>query len=195
MSAFFKWLKGISIHHRSFNRKILFLCIFTGIPSLHSIHSTDYVFVIHSPISTILQTAHHNFPTWMSILVLVLSNDIELNPGNEFHDGFLSFCNWNLNSLSKNDFERISLLEAHNSIFDYDVLSLCQTSLNDQTVLLKKLIENYEFVSCNNPSGNKHGGVGIFFKDSLPLEIRRDSSFDECLFAEIRLSRKKYFFL
>ena len=102
----------------------------------------------------------------MSILVLLLSNDIELNPGDEFHDGFLSFCNWNLNSLSKNDFERISLLEAHNSIFDYDVLSLCQTSLNDQTVLLKKLIENYEFVSCNNPSGNKHGGVGIFFKDS-----------------------------
>ena len=71
---------------------------------------------------------------------------------------------------------------------------MCETSLNDQTVLPRKLIENYKFVSCNNPSGNKHGGVGIFFKDSLPLEIRRDLSFDECLVAEIRLNRKKIFF-
>ena len=33
------------------------------------------------------------------LLVIYLINGIELNPG--FKKGFLSFCNWNLNSLSK----------------------------------------------------------------------------------------------
>ena len=71
---------------------------------------------------------------WVPFLVLILSNDIHLNPGppqTDFSGGFLSFCNWNLNTLSKNDFYRITLLEAHNTEYNYDIISLCETSLND----------------------------------------------------------------
>ena len=43
-------------------------------------------------------------------------------------------------------------------------------------------------------SGKKKGGVGIFYKDSLPIIIRGDLSFDECIVAELRFGRKKLFF-
>ena len=38
-----------------------------------------------------------------------------------------------------------------------------------------------KFESLCHPSGNKRGGVGIFYKENLPLMIRSDLSFEECL--------------
>ena len=38
------------------------------------------------------------------------------------------------------------------------------------------------------------GGVGIFYKETLPLKIRRDLSFEECIVTELSLGRKKIFF-
>ena len=66
------------------------------------------------------------------VLFLLLSTDIETNPGPRsgvdantvFKNSFLSFCNWNLNSLRKGDFYRISLVEAHYTIFNNDIISL-----------------------------------------------------------------------
>ena len=37
---------------------------------------------------------------------------------------------WNLNSLTKDYFQRIRLIEAHNALFKYDLISRCETSLN-----------------------------------------------------------------
>ena len=42
--------------------------------------------------------------------------------------------NWNLNSLAKDNFQRVQLIEAHNSIFDYDLISICETSLSDSQI-------------------------------------------------------------
>ena len=39
-----------------------------------------------------------------------------------------------------------------------------------------------------------NGGVGIFFKDSLPLRVRVDLCFGECLVVELNFGRKKIFF-
>ena len=66
---------------------------------------------------------------WYFQLVISLSNDVSENPGPPFttaSDGaspYFSFCNWNLNTLSKDDFSRVSLLDAHNSIHKYDIIS------------------------------------------------------------------------
>ena len=54
-------------------------------------------------------------PTWLSILLILLSHDVQLHPGPGYQNNFLNFMNWNLNSISKNDFERVRLIEAHNS--------------------------------------------------------------------------------
>ena len=55
-------------------------------------------------------------PAWLCFVKILLSHD---NPG-DFINGFFKFCNRNVNSLAKDNFQRIQLLEAHNSIFNYE---------------------------------------------------------------------------
>ena len=118
-----------------------------------------------------------NSTIWLPFLLLTLSNDIELNPGpvtsNSFSTGFLSFCNWNLNTLSKDDFYRISLLEAHNTEFNYDIISLCETSLNDSINVPENSLPGYRFHSCNHPNGDRSGGVGCFTKKLFLYELEK----------------------
>ena len=72
-----------------------------------------------------------------------------MNPG-DFTNSFFTFCNWNVNSLAKDNFQRVKLLEAHNSLYNYDLISLCETSLNDTVDVPDTLLENYSFVSSNS---------------------------------------------
>ena len=88
-------------------------------------------------------------------MVLILSSDIETQPGPSFNDSFFSFCNNNINTLSKNEFQRVSLLEAHNSIFKDDIISLCETSLNEATKVPENILKGYHFFSSNHTSGDK----------------------------------------
>ena len=136
---------------------------------------------------------HTSTPLWVHFLKILLSNDVELNPG-DLHKTFLSFCNWNINSLAKDNFQRVQLLEAHNTLFSYDLISLCETSLNDTIAVPEHLLENYSFISKNNPSNSRHGGVGLFYKNSLPLQVRNDLGFDESLVVQINCGRQKIFF-
>ena len=88
----------------------------------------------------------------------------------------------------------MSLLEAHNSSFKYDIISLCETSLNETTKLPENILKGYNFYSLDHPSGEKKGGIGMFYKETLPLKIRLDLSFEECLVSELNFGRKKIFF-
>ena len=72
-----------------------------------------------------------NCPQWLLILLIILSNDIHQNPGPPLHNSFFNFMSWNVNSIAKDNFERVRLIEAHNSIYNYDLISICETSLND----------------------------------------------------------------
>ena len=119
--------------------------------------------IIHYTIMLFIKSLYswETFILWVILITILLSNDVEKNPG-DFTNGFFSFCNWNLNSLAKDNFSRAQLLEAHNSIFDYDLISVCETSLDDSVELPIKLIEDYTFVPCNNPNNTRHGSVGLF---------------------------------
>ena len=130
---------------------------------------------------------------WLLSIKIILSNDVEKNPG-DFINNFFTFCNWNLNSLAKDNFSRADLLKAHNALHKYDIISICETSLNDTVLIPEKMLENYKFISCNNPNNIKHGGVGLFYKDSLAIKIRDDISFDETLVVEIMIDHKNIFF-
>ena len=101
---------------------------------------------------------------------------------------------WNLNSLAKDNFKRVSLIEAHNSLFNYDMISICETSLNDTVEIPEPLLNEYTFVSAINPANKRHGGVGLFYKNSLPVIVRSDLSFDESIVVELKFGRKKIFF-
>ena len=134
-----------------------------------------------------------NFLLWVILIIIILSNDVEKNPG-DFSNGGFSFCNWNLNSLAKDDFYRVQLLEAHNAIFNYDIISLCETSLNNTVELPNPMMDGYTFISCNNSLNQRHGGVGLLYKNSLPIKLRNDLAFNESIVVELKFGNKKIFF-
>ena len=101
---------------------------------------------------------------------------------------------WIVNSLGKDNFQRVQLLEAHNSIFNYDLISINETSLNDTVELPETSLDNYSFLHANNSANTRHGGVGLFYKNSLPVKVRNDLSFEETIVVEMKFGRKKVFF-
>ena len=76
----------------------------------------------------------------------------------------------------------------------YDIISLFETSLNDTIEVPENILPGYKFHAKNHPSGERNGGVGIFYKESLPLRIRTDLSFNECIVSELIFGHKKIFF-
>ena len=79
------------------------------------------------------------------------------------------------------------------SIFNYDLISICETSLNDSVELPDTLLSIYTFVPANNPANSRNGGVGLVYKNSLPAIVRNDLSFDESIVVELKFGRKKIF--
>ena len=130
----------------------------------------------------------------LQILLIILSNDVSRNSGPPFHDSFSNFMSWNVNFIAKDEFQRVRLIDAHNSIFKYDFISLCETSLNDSIKLPDILLNDYTFVHSKNPTNTRHGGVGLFYKNALPIKIRNDLSLDESIVIELNFGRKKFFF-
>ena len=56
------------------------------------------------------------------------------------------------------------------------------------------IIENFTFVPRNCSNNARHGGVGLFYKNSLPIKIRDDLAFNESIVAELNFGNKKIFF-
>ena len=79
---------------------------------------------------------------WMVFRTVLLSGDVETNPGPET----LDFCTWNLNSITAYDFLRVSLMEAYSSVYNYDLIGIVGTHL-DSTVDEEKLsLNGYTFI-------------------------------------------------
>ena len=107
---------------------------------------------------------------WLILRIILLSGDVETNPGPES----LDFCCWNLNSIIAYDILRVSLIEAYNSVYDYDLIGTVETHI-DSTVDEDRLsLDGYTFIKEYHPQNVKRGGVmgymlGIRF---LPKIVR-----------------------
>ena len=114
--------------------------------------------------------------TWVPFLLILLSNDIQLNPGSQpnLQNNYLNFMNWNLNSLTKDNFHRVDLIEAHNSTFNYDLISVCETNIDDSVELPETPLKDFTFVPANHPLNIKHGGVGPFYKNRFAMFFAGD---------------------
>ena len=55
-------------------------------------------------------------------------------------------------------------------------------------------MNTHTFVPANNPANTRHGGVGLFYKNSLPVIVRNDLSSDESIVVELKFGRRKIFF-
>ena len=102
------------------------------------------------------------------------SKSIVPNPGPFINS--LKFCHWNLNSICARDKIEIPLIEAHSSFFHYDLIALSETNLNETIHNEEILIEGFskEIFHNDHPSGDKQGGVCIYFKENLPIKRRKD---------------------
>ena len=84
-----------------------------------------------------------NSSPWLRILLIALSNDVHQNPGPPFHNSFFTFMSWNANSIANGNFQRVRLIESHSSIYNYDLISICETSLNESIKLPDILLNDY----------------------------------------------------
>ena len=128
-----------------------------------------------------------NSPKWLHFLLIILSNDIHQNPG-PIANSFFTFM------ITKDNFHRLKLLEAQTSIFNYNLIFFCETSLNDIVDLPDSFLQDSIFISSNKPDKTRHGGVGLYYKNILPIKVREDLLFDESIVVELNFGRKKIFF-
>ena len=126
---------------------------------------------------------------------LICSGDIEIQPGHI--KNALKFCHWNLNSVLAHDRIKVSLLEAYNSVYNYDILVLGEIYLSSDISHNEIFLEGF----CKNPfheddpSGLCKGGVCMYFKGSLPIKrhIDLETLCAKGIFTEITLHHKKSF--
>ena len=69
------------------------------------------------------------------------------------------------------------------------LIPIDETSLNDSIELPEPLLNDDTFVPANNPANTRHGGVGLFYKKSLPVVVRKDLCFDEFMMIELKFGR------
>ena len=72
-----------------------------------------------------------SIPHWLPAILIILPIEVHLNTGPQFQNNFFNFMSRNVNLLVEENF----LIEADNSIFNYDLNSICETSLNDTVEL------------------------------------------------------------
>ena len=108
---------------------------------------------------------------WTIYKHIILSTDIETNPDR----GISKFCSWNHNSLCAQEYVQVSLIEAYNPVYNYDLIGIVETHL-DSTVDERKLsINGYYFMKNSHPQDLKRGGVGLYVRDSFPPKNKRTS--------------------
>ena len=72
--------------------------------------------------------------TWLYSVLLLLSGDVELNPGpKQSSINAFSICHWNLNSLSAHNYAKIFLLKAYIAIHRFDIICISETYLDFNT--------------------------------------------------------------
>ena len=173
------------------------LIIFTTLKSVKRISS----YISYFPhrkwprcIFIICITCHILQLQWLIFKHILLSVDIEKNPSPD--QGTFKFCSWNLNSLSAHDYFRASLIEVHNSVYNYDLICIVETHLDRTADESKLALNGYTFLRGNHPQDLKRGGVSLYVKDTFPARNRLDLvTLHECIVCEVQINRRKYFLI
>ena len=100
--------------------------------------------------------------TFLSLL-LILSNDVELNPGPKKDNSKRNFsiAQWNLNSIAAQNVVKLSQLEAYNTLHSYDLICLSETWLDSTTSIDSNdlSLRGYNLHRVDNPDNVKKGGL------------------------------------
>ena len=135
--------------------------------------------------------------TWFYSLLLLLSGDVELNPGPKRNSSntFLIY-HWNLNSISADNYAKVFLFKAYIAIHKFDIICISETYLDSSTPSDDNNLEisGYTLVRSDHPSNNR-GSVCIYYKSSLPLRILIVQYLQESICFELKIRGKTCNFL
>ena len=106
---------------------------------------------------------------WISRCRLVVSGDVEVNPGpmrNSCQSQSFSICLWNLKSLITHSFAKFSLLAAYLSVNKFNIACLSETFLNSKILTDDEnlRIPGYSIAWVDFLSNTKRGGVCVYYK-------------------------------
>ena len=94
----------------------------------------------------------------------------------------LNFCAWNLNSLSAHDYFRVSLINAYNSVYNYNLIGIVETHLDSTADESKLALNGNSFLRSNHPQDLTRDGVGLYVKDTFQARNRLDLvTIHECI--------------
>ena len=126
-------------------------------------------------------------------MLISLSGEIELNPGPK-PSSFkcFSICHWNLNSITSHDFLKVKLLTAYNVMHKFDIICISESYLNSDTSSNDNNlnIPGYNMSRADHPSGNRRGGVCIYYKESLPIKMLNINYLQECICFDLKIGSK-----
>ena len=128
------------------------------------------------------------FHFWICELQVILSVDVELNPGPKPNSGQnFSICHCNLNSIPAHNFSKISLLSAYNSLHKSDIIFLSETYLDSSILPQDPNLEmqGYTSIREDHLSNVKRGGVCVYYKNHLPLKLLNINYLQECITFEL----------
>ena len=117
--------------------------------------------------NAICLTGHALYMQWLTHRSILLSGDVEINPGPSH--GYLSFCSWNLNGLCAYDFLRVSLIEAYSTVYKYDLIGIVETHPDNTVNETKLAIHGYSFYKSSHPQNGNVVGLGYMSKNLFQL--------------------------
>ena len=100
---------------------------------------------------------------------------------------------FDLNSLSGHNFSKHTQLKAYISTYKHDFICLSEIYLDSPIPDDLIEIEGYSLVQADHPDNVKRGGVCIYYRESLPVRIKRLPYFKEALFLGMMHNNKKKF--
>lgn len=128
--------------------------------------------------------------------LLINSGCVETNPG---PDNKISFGVWNLDSLLTRDKHKISLIEGINSVSKFDIFGVVESYLTPEISNDQLEIHGFSSIPFRADStniGRPRGGVCLYYNENLPIVDRSNmTNIDETIVAEIKLRKKKIFFV
>ena len=90
------------------------------------------------------------------------------------------------------------MIETFQATYDFDLFGVCESLLNKDIVNDDIMISGFspEPFRADKPENIRNGGICLYFKENLPIKERKDLEIlPETIVAEIKLNRKKIFFV
>ena len=88
---------------------------------------------------------------------------------------------------------KLSSIAAYNTIHKYDFICISETYLDSSVPTDDRdtLINGYNLIRADHPSNNKRGGVCIYYRESLAVQLVETNCLSKCLLCEVSINNKK----